>query len=88
MTRLAFPGTSIGSARFTRDGQELIVDLEPPGGFDVTDAYDPTVGRVEIWDWRDGEIVTTIDVLPYTAVPSPTSDLVAITPTPGPATNP
>ena len=68
------------SARFNRDGERLIVDLEPPRGYDPSDTFDPTVGRVEIWDWRDGEIVTTIDVLPWIAVPSPTSDLVAISP--------
>lgn len=87
ITQLAFPGTSIGSARFTHDGQELIVELEPPGGFDVTDAYDPTIGRVEVWNWRDRELLTTIDVEPFGAVPSPTGELVAITPTPGRATS-
>ena len=66
--------------RFSRDGERLIVDLEPPGDNDPSDTFDPTAGRVEVWDWRDGEIVTTIDVLPWVAVPSPTSDLVAISP--------
>ena len=80
ITQLAFPGASVGSARFNRDGERLIVDLEPPGGYDPSDPFDPTAGRVEVWDWRDGEIVTTIDVLPWVAVPSPTSDLVAISP--------
>ena len=80
ITQLAFPGASVGTVRFSRDGERLIVDLEPPGDNDPSDTFDPTAGRVEVWDWRDGEIVTTIDVLPWFAVPSPTSDLVAISP--------
>ena len=80
ITQLAFPGASVGSARFNGDGERLIVDLEPPGNNSPADTFDPTAGRVEVWDWRDGEIVTTIDVLPWFAVPSPTGDLVAIGP--------
>ena len=54
ITQLAFSGAYVGTVRFSRDGERLIVDLEPPGDNDLSDIFDPTAGRVEVWDWRDG----------------------------------
>jgi WD40 repeat protein len=70
---LEFPGRFIASSRFTNDGRIVIADY--PAG-----AYQPGAGRVEVWDWRDEELLDTIEVDADFGVPHPTEPLVATVP--------
>ncbi len=66
------PGVLGRFARFSHDDETLIAEIVS------LDRYDPDVGRVEIWDWRQGELVRTIDTESWSAVPSPAGDLLAV----------
>jgi WD40 repeat protein len=68
-------GELVGAARFSHDGASIIVEIEPSIG-----RYDPDVGRVDVWDWRNAERELTIPADGWFAVPSPVDDIVAIAP--------
>jgi WD40 repeat protein len=63
-----------GHIAFSPDGDRLVMTLEPLG------PYDPTVGRVVLWNWRTGETERRIDTEAQIAISSPTGDLIAVAP--------
>jgi WD40 repeat protein len=69
------PDEGVGVARFTADGDLLVVEIEPRAG-----RYEPGVGRVEVWDWRRGDLVRTIPADAWWMLPSPVGELVATAP--------
>jgi WD40 repeat protein len=69
------PDERIGTARFTSDGESVMVEIEPREG-----RYEPGVGRVEVWHWRSGELARTIPADAWWAVPSPVDDIIATAP--------
>jgi WD40 repeat protein len=74
VTRLETPGVGVHSVAFGATGERLIATLESPA------AYDPTAGRLVVWDWRAGQIVPTVAAEAGLVVASPTPDLIAVIP--------
>jgi WD40 repeat protein/DNA-binding SARP family transcriptional activator len=72
VTELDFgAGTLVQFARFSHDGAWLIVEI-------LSLDRDEDIGMVEVWDWRRGERVTTLNTATWRAVPSPAGHLVAV----------
>jgi WD40 repeat protein/DNA-binding SARP family transcriptional activator len=71
---LQFPGTFVGTARFTADGDRLLIAHanEVP--------FQPGSGRVELWDWREERVLRSFEMDAWYAVPHPTTPLAAISP--------
>ena len=73
-TTLQFPGHLVETARFTGDDDRLVIALSETG------PYVSGSGRVELWDWRSGDVLRTFDVDSWGAEPHPTEPVVAIVP--------
>ncbi len=71
-----FHGHLIYGIRFTPDGESLVLVIRSHGRFD------PEVARVEVRDWRTGEVESTIDAAAELAIPDPTGRTILIAPAP------
>ena len=72
----ALPAEFLYSIRFTADGESVILVILAYGGFD------PQVNRVEVRDWRTGDVESTIDADAVLAIPDPTGRVIVTTPDP------
>lgn len=73
----ALPAQMLYSIRFTADGESLILVIMAYGGFD------PQVSRVEVWDWRTGDVEYTLPADAVLAIPDPTGRVIVTTPDAG-----
>ena len=62
----ALPAEFLYSIRFTADGESVILVIMAYGGFD------PQVSRVEVRDWRTGDVEYTLPADAVLAIPDPT----------------
>jgi WD40 repeat protein len=74
LTTLQFPGKLVETARFTADDDRLVIALSETG------LYVPGNGRVELWDWRRGEVLRALAVDSWFAEPNPVEPVVAVVP--------
>ena len=70
----ALPAEFLYSIRFTADGESLILVILAYGGFD------PQVSRVEVRDWRTGDVEYTLPADAVLAIPDPTGRVIVTTP--------